>query len=144
MRTETMARLFLTVAAVSLIGNYLQLMQRHANTKNHELQITRLQLEHRMTATRDRAEAFYTLVLGQDDSTPYSDKSLMNANAYKIEYAVKVPELKEQEFIAWMAAAKKPPLTASARGYGHESAYRRVERDGRDVGELYEKFSIVP
>jgi hypothetical protein len=144
MRTETMTRLALTVAAMSLIGNYLQFLNVRAHTRAHEMQITRLQIEHRMRAMRDRADAFYALVLGEGDSAPHSDRSGMDADEYQIEYAVRVPEQKEQEFIEWMAAEQKTPLTVSARGYGHESAYRIVKDNGRDAGELYEKFSIAP
>jgi hypothetical protein len=83
-------------------------------------------------------------VLGKNDSAPFSKRSRIDANQYAIEYAVKVPEQQPEAFVDWMAAARKAPMTVSSRSYGHESAYREVNDNGRDAGELFERFSIEP
>jgi hypothetical protein len=143
MRMDHMARIALTVAAVSLIGNYLQFSHARAQTRAHQLELTRLHIEYRKQAMRERATAFNALVLGSKLPAQFSDDVASDGNFYRTEFAVRVPQQKQEEFIEWMAAAKPESFTIFGSESSHEAAYRLVQQNGREVGELYEKFSVT-
>jgi hypothetical protein len=150
MRTDHLAKIALTVLAVSLIGNVLQfaharvLAKAHDNqAQAHQLELTRLHIEYRKDAMRERATAFNALVLGSNLPAHFSDSVATEGNYYKTEYAVRIPQEKEKEFIDWMAAAEPEPFTIFGRETSHEAAYRVVQENGREVGELYEKYSVT-
>jgi catechol-2,3-dioxygenase len=143
MRTDQLAKIALTVAMISLVGNYLQFMRTRAQGQRHDVEISRLHIEHRKESMLERATAFYELVLGMRQGMPVSERSWMEQGEYRIEYAVQVPERQRQEFEQWMSGAKPPQFAVPARSYRHESAARRVQSDGREVEELFEKFAIA-
>ena len=90
----------------------------------------------------ERAAAFYELVLGIKHM-PFSERSGMEGGEYKVEYAVRIPQQRQQEFTEWMAGAKPPQFTVDAPAYSHESAARLVQDNGRETEELYERFAMA-
>lgn len=143
MRTDHLAKIALTVAAVSLIANYLQFSHARTQAEAHQLELTRLHIEYRKLAMRERATAFNALVLGTNLPAQFSESVAAERNVYTTEYAVRIPQQKEEEFIEWMAAAEPEPFTIFGRESSHEAAYRLVQENGREAGELYEKFSVT-
>jgi hypothetical protein len=92
----------------------------------------------------ERAAAFNELVLGSKQSMLSSERTEMEEGEYRIEYAVRIPQEKRQEFEQWMGSAKPAQLTIGRAYYNsHESATRLVQDNGREVEELYEKFAIA-
>jgi hypothetical protein len=142
-RTDQVAKIALTVALVSLLGNYAQFLHARAKTRAQELEVARLHIEHRKESMLERAAAFYTLVLGSQSDVPSSHRSGMEGDEYKVEYAVQIPQQKHDEFAKWMSGAKPPQFSVNARAYAHESALRLVQSNGREVEELYETFAIT-
>jgi hypothetical protein len=143
MRTDQLAKIALTVAAVSLIANYIQFLHGRAQIQVQRVEVLRLHIEHRKEAMLERAAAFNELVLGRKQGMLSSERSGMEEGEYRIEYAVRIPQEKRREFEQWMAGAKPAQFTVAARAYSHESATRLVQDNGREVEELFEKFAIA-
>ena len=143
MRTDQLAKIALTVAAISLAVNYVQFLQSRAQTRAHHIEIARLHIEHRKETMLNRAAAFHELVLGAQGDMKFTANSGLTDDEYKIEYAVRIPELKRQEFEAWMASAKPPQFAVPARGYSHVSAGRRVQTESGEAEEMFEQFVIA-
>jgi hypothetical protein len=143
MRTDQLAKIALTVAVISLAVNYVQFLDSRAQTRAHQIEISRLHIEHRKETMLDRAAAFHELVLGNKGTMQFTANSGLAEGEYRIEYAVRIPDLKRQEFEAWMASAKPPQFSISARGYSHESAGRRVQTETGEAEEMFEKFVIA-
>lgn len=143
MRMDQLAKITLTVAAISLAANYVQFLHSRARDRAHQVEISRLHIEHRKESMLERAAAFYELVLGSEAHMLYSQHTGMEGDQYKIEYAVRIPQLKRQEFEEWMAGAKPPQFAVAARGYSHESSARPVQGNGPEAEELFEKFTLA-
>jgi hypothetical protein len=142
MLTDRLAKIALTVAAISLGANYLQFLHARALARAHQFEVTRLQIEHRQASMLERAAAFHELVLDTRDGTLYSAHSGIEGDEYRVEYAVRIPQERRQEFEQWMSSAKLPEFSVAARSFSHESALRPVQ-GGRDGEELFEKFAIA-
>lgn len=142
MLTDRLAKIALTVAAISIGANYLQFLHARSLARAHQFQITRLQIEHRKESMLERSAAFHELVLGTKDGARFSTRSGIEGDKYRIEYAVRIPQQRRQEFEQWMADTKLPEFTVAARSFSHESGLRLAPDNGREGEEMFEKFAL--
>ncbi len=144
MDTNRLAKIAMTVAAVSLVANVIQLSQARSQARAQQWEIARLHVEHRKNSMFERAAAFHEFVLGGRHKMVSSERSGMDSGAYKVEYAVQVPQDKQPEFEQWMAGAKLSPIVfPPSRGQGSESGMRLVTKSGRESVEMFENFEMT-
>jgi hypothetical protein len=142
MRKDDILKVMLTIAVLSLIVNVIQ----YGSARATEHAVAREYVSDRVKAMETRANAFYMLVL--ENQNPLALRYSLNDREDEliVEFGVRVPCEQQERFLRWMKdwdAGFRDGRSARVTGYtGGESGYRTFKENGKEIGEIYEKMSF--